>query len=332
MYLSKLCPVEHYPNGKVIVTGSRGQDGSYLREFVGLENSLGLVNPRSLRSGNPLGPTELTMDIFDYGQVRKLLEAVRPREIFHLAAWHGPSGQMTYSQDDKELMQKVHVIGTRNILRGLVELELDTHLVVAGSSRIYGRPIQDLIVDEDTPTNPIDYYGHTKHEAWNLVREFREAHRVRASFLVLFNHESPRRPPGYLSTTIASELANVIAGKQEEVRLRSPNSRGDWSDARDVVRAMLTASKLPAGEDFIIGSGNAQSASDLVSQTCEKLNMPVPRIVALHGQTDSGNTTLIASPMKATMEKVWSPMMQISDTLAEMTLQTVSNASENEGI
>jgi GDPmannose 4,6-dehydratase len=324
VYPSKLCSVEHYPQGKVIVTGSRGQDGSYLREFVGLENSVGIVNPRSMRSGNPSSSRELTIDISDYGQVRELLEAIRPKEIFHLAAWHGPSGQMTYSQEDKELMQRIHVAGTTNILRGLVELELDTHLVVAGSSRIYGRPSKDLVVDEDTPTNPIDYYGQSKEEAWNSVREFREAHRVRASFLVLFNHESPRRPPGYLSTTIALELASVIAGKQEEVRLRSPNSRGDWSDARDVVRAMLKASQLPSGEDFIIGSGNAQSVSDLVAQTCEKLNMPVPRIVALPGETNSENTTLIASPMKAKMEKVWSPMMQISDTLAEMTLQNIS--------
>jgi GDPmannose 4,6-dehydratase len=205
-------------------------------------------------------------------------------------------------------------------------------LVVAGSSRIYGRPSKDLAVDEDTPTNPIDYYGQSKQEAWNSVREFREAHRVKASFLVLFNHESPRRPPGYLSTTIASELANVIAGKQEEVRLRSPNSRGDWSDARDVVRAMLNASQLPAGEDFVIGSGNAQSVSELVSKTCEKLKMPVPRIVASHGETNSENTTLIAAPMKAKMKKVWSPMLEICDTLAEMTLQTISNGSQNRGI
>ena len=320
MYPSKLYSVGHYSQAKVLVTGSRGQDGSYLREFVGLENSLGIINPYSPSINPPAGPGELEMDISEYQRVRELLDAIRPKRIFHLAAWHGPSGQMAYSREDKERMRNTHVIGTRNILRAMVELELDTHLVVAGSSRIYGRPTVDLVVDEETKTNPIDYYGDTKQEAWDSVRDFRQKYAVRASFLVLFNHESPRRPSGYLSTTIASELSNVLAGKRNEVRLRSPKARGDWSDARDVVRAILKTSELPAGDDFVIGSGVVQSVSDLVSTACEKLNIPIPKITATQENSPSESATLIAAPAKAQRAGVWHPGTPIGETIAEMTL------------
>ena len=119
-----------------IVSGSRGQDGSYLRELIGPNRSLGCINPYSKFDVMPT-KNEVAIDLGEKSSVLALLMETQPHAIFHLAARHGPSNSMTFHKEDIDAMRRVHVESTQNLLEAIESLGLDTHLVVAGSSRVF---------------------------------------------------------------------------------------------------------------------------------------------------------------------------------------------------
>jgi GDPmannose 4,6-dehydratase len=252
--------------GLSIVTGSRGQDGSYLRDLIGHDKSIGCINPNSISKGHAIA-NEFSIDLGDKDSVFELLRNTRPESIFHLAARHGPSTKMTFEKEDLAQMQRLHVDATRNFLQAIESLGLDTHLVVAGSSRIFCPTEKITRVSEDTPPNPQDFYGETKLAAWELVKRARDEFGTRASFLVLFNHESPRRPKGYLSQDIAQAIHDYLSGAETEVRVRDASFMGDWSDARDVVELMVSHSQSLHPEDLVVGSGTLRTVGSIVEGT-----------------------------------------------------------------
>ena len=258
-----------YPStGLVIVTGSRGQDGSYLRDLIGHTRTIGCINPRDT-NGRDLSQNEISIDLGDKREVLDLLRLTRPTAVFHLAAKHGPSTKMTFDRDTVLEMKKIHVQATRNFLECIEKLGLDTHLVVAGSSRVF-TPLTSsplTVVNELSKPNPTDYYGESKLEAWELVKDFRRESDALASYLILFNHESPRRPPGYFSQDVAKAIQNFQSGRSKEILVRDADFIGDWSDARDVTSLMCKVAKSPIGEDFVVASGNLQSVRNLVNST-----------------------------------------------------------------
>ena len=308
-----------------LVTGSRGQDGSYLRELIGIDRSIGIINPQTKKETTKKVPGELSIDLSDYKAVLEILTRFQPDTIFHLAASHGPSGQMTYSSQDKELMHKVHVLGTQNLLRASLELKLDTNVVLAGSKRIFGEPSYDLVADEQTPPNPIDFYGETKLMAWDLVREFRKNHGVAASFLILFNHESPRRPEGYLSQSLSSQLAQILSGTSDQVKVNNANARADWSDARDVVKFMHEIGDKKICEDFVVGSGRCLSVMELINGACKELGMDTPRVSSIVPEAQTQSIFCLSANQERLRESgAWDPKRIIEGTLAEMvTIKTI---------
>ena len=308
------------PNGirnrPAIVTGSRGQDGTYLRELLGYENTIGIINPNRESNQQP-NFQEYSLDFSDRDMVFDVLESVHPKSIFHLAAKHGPSTRMTYSQDDISAMKRIHVESTRYMLEAIEKLGLDTHLVVAGSSRIF-TPHKDLSeVNEKTDPNPSDFYGESKLEAWELVKEHRKEYGTRASFLILFNHESPKRPTGYFSQDAAKAVNAYLSKQTNVVNLRDADFMGDWCDARDVTRLMALVGNLVNGEDFVVASGNLRSVRSVIQSTLEVLGLrEVPILSSSPSDFPEGRMFLKADNSKSIQWGLWHETIKIEQTIA----------------
>lgn len=318
--LAKLAKKEgdHEPRGTILVTGSRGQDGSYLRDLLGHDQTIGCVNPRS-RAGSSLASNEVSIDLGDKDAVTELLRAARPTTVFHLAARHGPSAKMTYEAEDVEMMKRLHVDATKNFLEAIDSLGLDTHFVVAGSSRIFSPNERTTRISEDSQPNPVDFYGDSKLKAWEIVKTFRADVGSKASFLVLFNHESPRRPPGYLSQDLAASVLRTLSRRESEITVRDAGFLGDWSDARDVVELMAAVGHSQSSEDLVVGSGSLRSVGSIVEGVLSLLGKQPLRINSLINQ-DEPNTrnSLVASNSKSIELGFWNPRISIERTVAEI--------------
>lgn len=301
-----------------IVTGSRGQDGSYLRDLLGHDKSIGCVNPNSISRGPGL-VNELAIDLGNKDSVLELLRNTRPKSIFHLAARHGPSTKMTFEKEDLEEMQRLHVAATKNFLEAIELLGLDTHLVVAGSSRIFSPREKITRISESTPPNPQDFYGASKLAAWELVKEARKEFESQASFLVLFNHESPRRPEGYFSKDLSSAIYEYLTGYRKEVEIQNPDSWGDWSDARDVVRLLAEVPRLTAGDDFVVSSGSLRSVREIIASVLTQLgHSTTPVIKSKTVEKAKEQLFLVGDNAKSVEAGVWTPALSIEQTIVQM--------------
>ena len=300
-----------------IITGSRGQDGSYLRDLIGHEKSVGCVNPKQ-KSSKDLSRNEVSIDLGDKTAVLDLLSQIRPTAIFHLAAKHGPSTKMTYDREDVSAMKRIHVEATRNFLESIDELGLDTHLVVAGSSRIFTPTARITRINELSQPNPSDYYGESKLEAWELIKHHRKEVGTRASFLVLFNHESPRRPHGYFSHDVAMAINAYRFGREESVLVRDADFFGDWSDARDVVMLMKQVAEPKIGKDFVVASGHLRSVRDVVTSALKILGQEDAHLVSKVPLITQERFFLEPDNTKSLKFGFWNQTIRIEQTIAEL--------------
>jgi GDPmannose 4,6-dehydratase len=297
-----------------IITGSRGQDGSYLRDLIGHEKSVGCVNPKQ-KSSKDLSRNEVSIDLGDKTAVLDLLSQIRPTAIFHLAAKHGPSTKMTYDREDVSAMKRIHVEATRNFLESIDELGLDTHLVVAGSSRIFTPTARITRINELSQPNPSDYYGESKLEAWELIKHHRQEVGTRASFLILFNHESPRRPPGYFSHDVAGSIKDYLSGKSKTVLVRDADFFGDWSDARDVTELMSNVAASRVSTDFVVASGHLMSVREVVTSTLKLLGHENVQVESTTPVSTKERNFLEADIAKSIEYKVWNQTIGIEQTI-----------------
>ena len=264
-------------NSTALIIGSGGQDGSYLSELLESRGT------RVLRIGRsffprpesaydfrkiPLTRSELIRNVVTspyFKDLSDLVTAEEPSEIYHLAAHHAPSGSPLLSELDFRTMWLTSIGMTATLLEVVFANTINARVVVAGTSQMYTAGDTDLFVNELTSMNPQNYYAQTKADSRKIIDLYRELKPDIGQMAILFNHESPRRTPGFISTDIVAQVVQVIKGQSRSVSLRNPYARIDISDARDVVKA-LASMPLANATDFVIGSSDAVSVYELVQK------------------------------------------------------------------
>lgn len=256
-----------------LVVGSAGQDGHYLTELLRArgDHVIGISRQRLVSSQSGARPA---IDILDHAQVHACLFDFRPQEIYYLCAHHGaaesgtPDSLLTYQR-----CHEAHVAGWLNFLDGVDTLRLDCRLFYAASSHVFGTP-DSAPQNERTPLAPVCLYGITKVAGIGLCRHFRRARGVRCAAGILFNHESPRRPPPFVSRKIVAAAVDIKRGAKRVLTLGNLSAQVDWGAAEDYVAAMAAILQLDEPADFVIASGVLHTVRDFVAAAFARLDLP----------------------------------------------------------
>ena len=242
----------------VLVTGVTGQDGIYLaRLLLGagarvVGATLPESTPSDLRAAY-LGGVELVpMDVCDRDEVLRLVAATEPDEVYNLAA----VSSVARSWDEPEITRAVNHTAVVTLLDALLELRDRTgrepRFFQASSAEVAGSAAHSP-------------YAQAKAAAEDAVREARLKQGLHACSARLFNHESPLRPAAFVTGKITRGVAEIAAGRRDELRLGNLDVSRDWGFAGDYVDAMTRMLALEEPHDLEIGTGVAHTLDQLLA-------------------------------------------------------------------
>jgi GDPmannose 4,6-dehydratase len=251
---------------RALITGIAGQDGSYLAELLvgeGYDVS-GLVRPAAARPLANLARvrddvTLLEGDLLDHASLHRAVAAVRPHELYHLAA---PTFVPTSWDDPTETVAAI-AGATAAVLAAARATDPAMRVWVAASSEVFG-DAGESPQDERSPMRPRTPYGVAKLAAHGLAGAMREHHGMFVCSGIAYNHESPRRSERFLSRKVTRAAAAIRLGREERLLLGDLDAVRDWSDARDAVRAMVLALSHDEPGDYVVASGVGRTVADLV--------------------------------------------------------------------
>ena len=250
---------------RALITGVTGQDGLYLAELLlgkGYE-VFGLVrgqnNPkRELVEQQVPGVQIVTGDLTDLSSLMRAMTTAAPDEVYNL----GAISFVAYSWENARLTSEVTGLGVLNMLEATRLYSGDdlsrVRFYQASSSEMFGK-VQQVPQSEATLLWPRSPYGVAKVYGHYMTINYRESYGMHASSGILFNHESPRRGPEFVTRKISRAVARISLGLQDSISLGNLEAKRDWGFAGDYVDAMWRMLQAPAGDDYVVATGETHS-------------------------------------------------------------------------
>ena len=268
-----------------LITGITGQDGSYLAELLlakGYEVHGIVRRASSFNTGridhlyrDPHEPDARLFlhygDLSDGTGLRRILERVRPDEVYHL----GAQSHVKVSFDEPEYTADVDGTGSLRLLEALRDSMGVSGRVVrfyqAGSSEMFGAAAPPQ--SERTPFHPRSPYAVSKVAAHWFGINYREAYGMFVACGILFNHESPRRGETFVTRKITRAAARIKLGLQQKLYLGNLDARRDWGFAGDYVEAMWLMLQQERPDDFVVATGESHSVREFLEATFTHLGL-----------------------------------------------------------
>ena len=258
---------------RALVTGITGQDGSYLAELLiekgyqvhGLIRRSSSINTRRIdnlyqdRHGADVRLRLHYGDMSDATGLARLVEQVRPAEVYNLAA----QSHVRVSFDMPDYTGDVDALGALRVLDAIHHCDPAIRFYQASSSEMFGKAAESP-QRETTPFHPRSPYGAAKAYAYWMTVNYREAYGMFTVNGILFNHESPRRGETFVTRKITRAVARIAAGKQEALYLGNLDARRDWGYAPDYVRAMWMMLQQDTPDDFVVATGETHTVQEFV--------------------------------------------------------------------
>ena len=253
-----------------LITGITGQDGSFLAEFL-LEKGYevhGIIRRLSVdfreRLAHLEGKPHFHLHYADLGDsmsIVKVVDKVRPDEIYNLAA----QSHVQVSFDSPEFTADVDATGVLRVLEAVraCHLEKTCRIYQASTSELYGK-VEEVPQNENTPFHPYSPYAVAKLYGFWIVKEYREAYDMFCCSGILFNHESERRGETFVTRKITLAAARISQGLQDCVYLGNMDSLRDWGYAKDYVECMWLILQNDKPEDFVIATGVQHSVREFI--------------------------------------------------------------------
>jgi GDPmannose 4,6-dehydratase len=245
----------------------------------------------------------------------QVMEAVNPAEIYNLSGQS--SVELSFSQP-REALEGI-AFGTLNMLEALRRVDAGVRFYNAGSSECFGdtgaRP-----ADEQTAFRPKSPYGVAKAAAISLVTNYRESYGLAACSGILFNHESPLRPPRFVTRKITITVARIAKGSKGRLALGDLSVRRDWGWVPDYVEAMWAMNQYRPPDDFVIASGASHSLQEFAATAFETVGLDwrayVDYDVSLKRPSDIPASS--GDPAKAKELLGWETRVQFIEIIARM--------------
>src|SRR5664279_2022402 len=255
---------------RAFITGITGQDGLYLAELLlskgykvfGLMR--GQNNPKRELLERLIPEVEiLTGDLTDLSSLMRAMSVAKPDEFYNL----GAISFVAYSWENAHLTREVTGMGVLNALEAVrlhtAATGQQVRFYQASSSEMFGK-VQTVPQNEDTLLWPRSPYGVAKVYGHYMTINYRESYGMHASSGVLFNHESPRRGPEFVTRKVSRAVARISLGLQDSLTLGNLDAKRDWGYAGDYVRAMWLMLQQPIADDYVISTGHTHSIRELL--------------------------------------------------------------------
>lgn len=249
-----------------LITGITGQDGAILAEFLlsknyevhGLREYLPVHD--TVRIDNLYGIALHYGDMTDAASLSRVLAAVKPHEIYNLAA----QSHVGVSFQIPEHTMNVNALGTMRLLDSvrLLGMDRDVRFYQASSSEMFGScPAPQ---NETALMQPCSPYGISKLAGYWTTRNHRETYGMYACNGILFNHESPIRGEEFVTRRITQAVGRIESGQQEVLLLGNLDARRDWGSAWDYMEGAWLMLQQETPDDYVLATGEAHSVREFV--------------------------------------------------------------------
>ena len=313
---------------RALITGTTGQDGSYLAELLlekgyevhGLKRRSSSFNTERvdhLYEDAREAPTNFYLhyaDLADSGSLTKILYELQPDEIYNL----GAQSHVKVSFEIPEYTGDVVALGALRLIEAMRQSGAEARLYQASSSEMFGAtpPPQR----ETTPFHPRSPYACAKAFAHHVVVNYRESYGTHASSGILFNHESPRRGETFVTRKITRAVARIKLGLQSRLYLGNLDARRDWGYAPDYVRAMWLIVQQDSPDDYVIGTGESDSVREFVELAFEHVHLDWREFVVVDHQyyRPAEVDHLLADASKARARLGWEPRVGFGELVRIM--------------
>lgn len=305
------------------ITGITGQDGSYLAELLLAKKYkvVGLISPKhNIGSDNIESFKDKLIlekgDLLDKDSLNKIITQHQPDEIYNLGGLtFGPA-----SWEKPTLTLDINIFGLIRILEIIKTDFPKTKLYQATSAKIFGQP-KETPQTETTPVNPFNPYGVSKTCSHFLVQNYRQQFNLFAVSGILYNHESERRGPEFVTRKITLGAAKIKLGLTKDISLGNLDAQQDWGYAPDYVEAMWLMLQQEKPDDYIIASGKLHSVRDVCQTAFTHLNLNYQKFVKIdkrffrkvEAQAPVGDAS------KAKKILGWQPKVSFKDMIIKMT-------------
>ena len=307
---------------RALITGVAGQDGSYLAELL-LQKGYHVAG---VVRGSPDAPYPnldavrgdidlMQGDLMDQMTLLDAITRAQPDELYNLAA----TSFVPASWRQPVMTAQFTAVGVTSMLEAVRITNPELRLYQASSSEIFGATSESPQT-ELTPFRPHNPYAVAKLYGHLMVSTYRERYGMHASSGILFNHESPRRPPNFVTRKITRGAAAISLGLQDELRLGNLDATRDWSFAGDVAEAMWLMLQQEKGGDYVVGSGTSRTVRDLVDVAFGLVDVPVGDHVVVDPEfvRPLDPVPLLGDPTKARTVLGWEPRTSFAEMIEAM--------------
>jgi GDPmannose 4,6-dehydratase len=318
-----------------LITGITGQDGSYLAEFLlgkGYQ-VCGVVRRSSTENFQRIEHLRDRLhlyqaDLLDQTSLARVLDQVRPEEVYNLAAM----SFVPTSWKQPVLTAEFTAVGVTRLLDALRHICPQARFYQASSSEMFGK-VREVPQKETTPFYPRSPYGVAKVYGHYITVNYRESYGMFGCSGILFNHESPRRGLEFVTRKISHGVALIKLGKAKDLRLGNLQAKRDWGFAGDYVRAMWLMLQQDQPEDYVVGTGQTHSVEDFVRIAFDHVGLDWRRHVVIDPQfyRPAEVDLLLADPGKAHKQLGWQPEVTFEQLVKTMVDADVLGLSQQYG-
>ena len=341
---------------KALIFGITGQDGSYLAEFLlkkkykvhGVKRKSSSLNTDRVDHIYDKDNKNFYLhygDLTDAISVNKLINLIKPNEIYNLAA----QSHVAVSFVIPNYTANVDALGCLNILEAIKSLKLENKVKFyqAGTSEMFGK-VLEIPQTEKTPFYPRSPYGVSKVFSHWMTVNYRESYKMFACNGILFNHESPRRGETFVTRKITIGLSKIKLGLEKKLVLGNLNAKRDWGHAKDFVEAQWLILQQKKPDDYVIATGKQYSVKEFINLAAKNLNMKIfwsGKGINERGIDKKGNViiecskkyfrpseveTLLGNSRKARKILKWKPKISFKQLVKEMVEKDLQMIKKND--
>ena len=301
-----------------LITGIASQDGSYLMEFLlqknydvhGIINTKNLLNKPYFKkyiNDNSIMNQRLFFhlgDMTDSSNLNRILEKIRPDEIYHLAS----QSHVDVSYEMPEYTADVNAMGTLRLVDAIKQNDLRTRLFNESTSQLFGGNSRNALQDENTKFEPQNPYATSKLYSHFIVKNYRDAYGIYAVNGIMFTHSSPREDDTFVGRKITKAVAKIFLGKQEVLKIGNIYAKRDWGYAPNYVEGMWLSLQVDQPSDYIFASGETHTIKEFIEEAFKCIN------VNLIWQGENINEVGIDKATKKVLVKVDPSLYRVVET------------------